>query len=273
MPRNDAADRYSPETAAALKRGGDPAGGDEEVRRRAHRGHPAGADEQGDQHARARPRGRSRRLAVVSLGLGALRPAQLPPRPARPARGHGSTATASHESGTPRSRTSSSAGASCSSSGRPTRNAPPASRAVTARRSWTGRGSLGPRELRRGQPGRAGGRPAAAAERDAGLRAGHGDAPRRRRPRRRRRFPRVGTFAPSRFRPAGTPLGCGADSRGVLRSPRPESNSPRVAASSSSSRSSRACRRLTGTSPTSVCASSPPLTSLRSSCTACTASR
>ena len=251
MPRNDAADRYSPDTAAALKAG--------EMRREATRKSDVvriAATPRAPMSSVASTTGTTASAITgrPSLRLGPLRAAQLPPGQRRSSTGHGSTATASQETGTSSSRTSSSAGTRCSSSGRPTRKAPPASRAVTARRSCTARIRSARASSSGVEPGRAGGRTAPAAERDAGLRAGHRD-------------PRAAASppAPARhrqpYRFIGRPAGP------------PESNSPRVAASSSRSRSSRACRRLTGTSPTSVCASSPPLTSLRSSCTACTASR
>ena len=249
MPRNDAADRYSPDTAAALKAG--------EMRREATRKSDV-------VRIAATPRAPMRSVASTTgttasaitggpvLRLGPLGAAQLPPgqRGEHRPRQHGDRQPGDRHVEQPHVVERGNE----LQQQRQAHQEGPAGEQGRHRPAQLHRADpLGPRQLVGCQPRSAGGRTAPAAERHAGLRAGHRD--------------------PARLLPPARPVT--APTAPVHRPSRraPESNSPRVAASSSRSRSSRACRRLTGTSPTSVCASSPPLTSLRSSCTACTASR
>ena len=264
MPRNDAADRYSPDTAAALKRGRDPRG-----RRRGSPRSCASRPPRGRRSAawparRGRRRGRSRAVPGP-LGDGSSAESPRSPRPPRGAAattpGRRAPARAAprrpaRRRGTPSSADVVQRGGQVEQQRqaheeRGSRRAAPSPPAAAAAR----RILLGPLQLGGRQPGRADRRTVAPGERERVC--GLVTATARRPP----ALPDTGAppqRAPCAHRPSRRA---------------PGSNTPRVAASSSRSRSSRAWRRLTGTSPTSVCASSPPLTSLRSSCTACTASR
>ncbi len=203
-------------------------------------------------HDREAITGRTRRPSSAERSRLA-RPGAAATRPAAASTGYGSTATASQDTGIPTSRTSSSAGAGGEHQRQPdaaARPAAPAAPSAPGAAAGGGSGaarsaSAGASVRRRDGAHRSAARPA--------RRGSAGWSPRRAR---RRVSAPADRHAPT-----------------VIRRPPPASNSPRVAASSSCSRSSRACRRLTGTSPTSVCASSPPDRSLRSSRTAGTASR
>ena len=238
MPRNDAADRYSPDTAAALNAG--------EIRREAtrksdvaaHRGDPAGADQQGDSDDGQDREGDHG--GVPSSRLGALRAAQLPPGQAdqhRP-RQHGDREPGDRDAERAARRRAPGRGAAAAAGrrGRPRPRAGPSPRGAAGPRGCA-RPAPAPPRPRRGA--RAGGpRRPPSATRVCGLVTAT----------------RRGGLFPAR--PVTRPPGS-RESSPVP--PHPESNSPRVAASSRRSRSSRAWRRLTGTSPTSVWASSPPL--------------
>ena len=179
MPRNDAADRYSPETAAALSAG--------ETRREATRKSDVvriAATPRAPMNRVASSTGTTARAITGGprrrprSGLGALGPPQLPPRqPGQHGpRQHGDREPRQRDAEQPhlverrgelQQQRQADEERSAGEQGRDRQAQLP------------GADQLGPRELGRGQPGRTGGRSAAAPERDTGLRAGHGDAARR----------------------------------------------------------------------------------------------
>ena len=276
IPRNDAADRYSPDTAAALNAG--------EIRREATRKSEVvriAATPRAPMSSVASTTGTTASAITARPGLvvgrevplGGLRTAQLPPR--QP----GEHRPRQHRHGQPGHRDAETAGR------RPApvpgrapaagpRGTPPRPAAPSRRVGAAGGGSARPAPARR-PPGGARGRPARVDRRARRGSAGWSPPP-------GAAIAGRDVYSPRRPTRTSEPQRCPAAPTSAVRLRRaghrpsfraPGSNTPRVAASSSRSRSSRAWRRLTGTSPTSVCASRPPLTSLRSSCTACTASR
>ena len=177
-PRNDAADRYSPDTAAALTSG--------EIRRDATRksdvvriaATPRAPISSVDEHARGDDGARrSRLVAAPRRRRGPARRSRgaAASAPARPSAGYGSTAIISQDTGIPSSRTASRPGNAANSTGSPSSSANSSTSAGTPRRRcarYSAGRALG---VARGQPRRA---PAAAGPpsrwREPGLRAGDG---------------------------------------------------------------------------------------------------